>query len=186
VSWQWPTIPDEVWRILIGLGVWLAAALGTFLTAFTLPGIWLILLVAGLAQWYTLGVQGDAMFSWWTLAACLVLAIIAEIVEATASAIGASKAGGSKKAAVASIVGAIGGALLGTVAIPIPIVGTILGAAIGAGAAALLTERHLGQKTWTDARRVGTGAAIGRLAAVLAKVGFAIVIGLILGIATLV
>lgn len=173
-------------RALIALAVWLSAVAGTFLTAFTLPGIWFMLLVAGLAQWYTIAAQGDAMFSWWTLAACAVLALLAEIVETTASALGASKAGGSRSAAIASIFGAILGAIVGTIALAfLPIVGTVIGAAVGAGVAALLVEKQLGRRTWADSGRVGAGAAVGRLAAVVAKLGFAVTVGLILGIATL-
>jgi len=186
MSW-WPTIPDEAVRALLALAVWLGAVVGTGLTAFTLPGIWFMLLVAALAQWYTLGVQGAAMFSWWTLGVCVALAVVAEVVEATASALGASKAGGSKKAALASILGAIVGAVVGTVALAfLPIIGTIIGAALGAGIAALLVEKQLGKRTWADSGRVGAGAAVGRLAAVLAKLGFAVGVGLILGIASLV
>lgn len=174
-------------RVLLAIAVWLGALVGAALTAFTLPGIWFMLLVAALAQWYTLGVQGDAMFSWWTLGGCVALALIAEVVEFAASALGASKAGGSKKAALASILGAIVGAVVGTVALAfLPIVGTIIGASLGAGAAALLVEKQLGKRTWAVAGRVGAGAAVGRLAAVLVKLGFAVAVGLVLGVATLV
>jgi uncharacterized protein YqgC (DUF456 family) len=126
------------------------------------------------------------MFSWWTLGICVGLGVLAEIVELIASAFGAAKAGGSKKASIASVAGALVGAIGGTFIIPVPILGTILGAAGGAGIAALLTEKHLGEKTWKAASKVGAGAAAGRLVALLAKVGFAGVVAAILSVAAFV
>lgn len=182
MSWQ---IPAQVWDIAVPLSVAAGAWLGVLITAFTLPGIWFMLLIAGLGQWWSISMRGadQAMFSWWTIGVCVVIAILAEIVEGVASAFGAAKAGGSKKAAFASIGGALVGALVGTFAIPIPIVGTVLGAAIGAGGAALLTEKHLGKKTWEQSSRVGAGAAIGRLLATMAKVAFAAIVATILSLA---
>jgi uncharacterized protein len=183
-------IADQFFTIGVPLGVVVISWIGVLLTAFTLPGIWLALLAAGLAQWWSLsgppmtdGSSPVPMFSWWTLGACVVLALLAELVEFIASALGAHSAGGSKRAAVASMVGALIGALVGTFALPVPIVGTIVGGAVGAGAAALLAEKHLGERTWKHSAKVGGGAAIGRLVATLAKVGFAAVIALILSIA---
>ncbi len=171
---------DQVAQFGLPLAAVVVAWLGVLVTAFTLPGTWLALAGASLAQWLHHEQFGTYMFSWWTLGVCLGLAVTAEIVEGVASAIGAAKAGGSKRAAIASIAGAILGAVLGTVLLPIPILGTIAGAAIGAGLAALLTEKHLGEKTWAQAARVGTGAAVGRLVATVAKVGFAIAIAITL------
>jgi uncharacterized protein YqgC (DUF456 family) len=178
------SIPLEAWSITIAIGVMVLSWVGVLLTAFTLPGIWLALVGAGLAQWWSWATFGSdqLMFSWWVLGVCVGLGVLAEIVELVASAFGAAKAGGSKKASLASVMGALVGALVGTFLIPVPVLGTILGAAGGAGLAALLTERHLGEKTWKAAGKVGAGAAAGRLVATLAKVGFAVVIATILSI----
>lgn len=185
MSW-FPTIPPEVWPIVIGLGVAALAWIGVLLTAFTLPGIWFMLIAAGGAQWWSIATGREPMFTWWTLGICVAIALIAEIVEVFASALGAAKAGGTKKGAIGSVVGALIGALGGTFLIPIPVLGTILGAAIGAGGGAILLEKHLGEKTWKEAGKVGAGAAIGRLAATVAKVGFAAVVALILSISAFV
>lgn len=181
------TTMDQVLQVAIAAGVVLIAWAGVVLTAFTLPGIWIAIVAAVLAEWWWRSTQGGSLFSIWTLVACVVLAVIAEIAEFAASALGAAKMGGSKKAALASVLGAIVGAVVGTFALAfLPILGTIIGAAGGAGIAALLTEKHLGEKTWKDAGKVGAGAAAGRLAASLVKVAIAGLVAVILTIAALV
>lgn len=167
--------------------VTLFALLGIVLTAATLPGIWLMILAAVSCQaWLMLRQSPSQMFDWWTLGACMILGLLAEIVEIFASAVGAKKAGGTRRGAIGSVIGALAGALLGTVMIPIPILGTIAGAALGAGAGAIIAERHNGQKTWREASTIGAGAAVGRLAATVAKVAFAGVVATILCIAAFV
>lgn len=178
---DWSTL-EPVWPWAVAIGVVICAWAGVLLTAFTLPGIWFALLAAGGAQWWSIATKGadQAMFSWWTLGACVGIGLVAEIVEIVASAYGAKKAGGSKKAAVGSIVGALIGAIAGSFVFPV--LGTIIGAALGAGLGALLTEKHLGEKSWKDASKVGAGAAAGRLVATIAKVALAALIALVLSI----
>jgi len=164
-----------------------AALLGVVLTAATLPGIWLMILAAaGCQAWLMLREPPVQMFEWWTLGACIIIGLVAEGVEIFASAVGAKKAGGTRRGAIGSVIGALAGALLGTVLIPVPILGTIVGAALGAGGGAMIAERHEGRKTWREASTIGAGAAVGRLAATVAKVGFACVVAAILGTAAFV
>ncbi|MBY0313367.1 MAG: DUF456 family protein [Phycisphaerales bacterium] len=177
-------IPPGTWDILVGLGACTLAWVGVLLTAFTLPGIWFALLAAGAAQWWSIAMRPEPMFSWWTLGVCAALALTAELVEVGASAVGAAKAGGTKKGAIGSVIGAILGAIVGTFALAfLPVLGTIIGASIGAGLGALLLEKHLGEKTWQEAGKVGAGAAIGRLLATVAKVAFAAVVATVLSVA---
>jgi len=157
------------------------ALVGIALTAATLPGIWVMILAAtGCQTWLMLREPPQQMFEWWTLGACLIIGLIAEVVEIFASAVGAKKAGGTRRGAIGSVIGALAGAVLGTVFILIPVLGTIIGAALGAGAGAIIAERHNGRKTWREASTIGAGAAAGRLAATVAKVGFACVVAAIL------
>ena len=65
------------------------------------------------------------MFSWWTIGVCTGLALLGEIIEFAAGAVGASRAGGSKTGAAGAIVGTLIGAVIGTF-IPPPVIGTIL------------------------------------------------------------
>ncbi len=157
------------------------ACLGIALTAATLPGIWIMIVAsAGCQAWLMLREPSTQMFEWWTLGACIILGLLAELVEVFASAVGAKKAGGTRRGAIGSVIGALAGALLGTVLIPIPILGTILGAALGAGIGAVIAERHNGEKSWRQASTIGAGAAVGRLAAIVVKVAFAFVVAAIL------
>lgn len=168
-------------------GVVLLSWCGVLLTAFTLPGLWIAIVGAALAQWWHSAKYGTELFSWWTLGACLCIGVVAEVGELVASAFGAAKAGGSRKSSVAAVLGAIVGAIVGTVLLAfLPVIGTIIGAALGAGIAALLTEKHLGEKTWKDASKVGAGAAAGRLVATVLKVGLAGVVAFILTVAAFV
>ncbi|VAX40148.1 hypothetical protein MNBD_PLANCTO03-559, partial [hydrothermal vent metagenome] len=128
----------------------LFSLLGVLATLLSFPGIWLMVLVALLCQWWQ-----PELFSWWTLAAAMVLAGAAEIVEMFASAAGAAKAKGSKTAMGASLVGAVVGAILGTIFLPfLPIIGTIIGGIAGAGLAAGAAERGIKRKEWGDSWNV--------------------------------
>lgn len=160
----------------------LCSLLGVVVTLLSFPGIWFMVLVALLCQWWQ-----PEMFSWWTLAAAMVLAGVAEIVEMFASAAGAAKAKGSKTAMFASLVGAIAGAILGTIFLPfLPIIGTIIGGVAGAGLAAGATERGIKRKEWGDSWNVAKGAAAGRALSLVAKTGIAVVVGVLLTVAAFV
>lgn len=163
--------------------VLLASLAGAFITLMTFPGTWLILLVALVCQW----AFGDPrIFSWWTLGAMTGLALAAEVYEFLASAAGSTRSGGGKSGAIGSIIGAIVGAILGSFLVPIPIVGTFVGAVLGAGIGALVLERGIGKKSWTDSYTIGKGAAVGRFTATIIKGIIAAVIGVVLTVAALV
>lgn len=153
----------------------LAGAGGVLLTLFTLPGVWMTLLVALLCQW----MWGEPrLFDWWTIGAMAGLALLAEVLEAASSAVGASRSGGGKSGAFGSILGAIIGAIVGSFIIPI--VGTIVGAVLGAGLGAVAGERGIAGKTWADSYKVGKGAASARAFAILLKTVVAAVVGAVL------
>ncbi len=155
--------------------------LGVALTVLSLPGIWLMVLGALFVEWWQ-----PAALSWGAIVACVLIAIVGEVLEFIASAIGAAKAGGSKRAATGALVGGLIGGIVGTVLIPIPILGTILGGAIGAGLLALALELSL--KSRADGspklpghhRRVATGAFVGRLMATVLKGACAVAAALVL------
>ncbi len=153
----------------------LTALLGVILTLCTLPGTWLMVLASLLMLLWQPG-----MFKWYTIAGLAVLAIVAEVFELLSGAVGAKKFGGSRNAAWGAIGGGILGAILGTFLLPIPVVGTIVGAVAGAGGGAMIIERHMNSKSWNDAAKIGTGAAVGRLAAVIIKGSIAAIMAFIL------
>ena len=142
---------------------------------FGLPGNWVNLLAA---IGYVLLVPADSRLSlgWPVVIAVGVLAAMGEAFELLASALGASRAGGSRRGAVLAIVGSLIGGLLGAViGVPIPIIGSVIAVILGAGAGAftgaMLGERWKGsdwEKTW----QVGHAAFWGRLLGTFGKVAF--------------
>lgn len=161
--------------------VLLASVVGLALTALTLPGIWVLLAVALVCQ-----VWQPGLFSWWTLAIAGALGVLAELIEFAASAAGAGKAGGTRSGAVGSVIGSLAGAIGGAVLLPIPILGSVAGAVVGAALGALVGERGVAGRTWGDSVRVGRGAAVGRLVAMVVKTGIAAGIGVQLTVAAFV
>jgi uncharacterized protein len=160
----------------------LASVCGVALTLLTLPGVWVILIVALFVQL----LWGDPqVYSWWTLGAALALALVGEAVEFFASAVGATSAGGGTSGAVGSILGSLAGAILGSIFIPVPVAGTIAGAVLGAGLGAILAERHIARRTWSHSYRIGQGAAVGRLISTVVKVAIAAAVGVMLTVSTL-
>jgi uncharacterized protein YqgC (DUF456 family) len=167
--------------ISLGALFFVVGLVGALLAMIGFPGTWLILLVGVIVEYVSPGT-----FSWWTIGAGGLLAIGAEVAEFSAGAVGAKKAGGSRRAIVMAVVGGIVGAIVGTFMIPIPIVGTIAGAAIGSGACAMFAEMTVDGRTMKDAGKVGGGAAIGRTLATIFKGIFAVALMLLLMVAAVV
>ena len=165
------------WTAAAVFGISAFLALG--LVVLSLPGVWMLALLAVGTELLFPELLGK-----WTITAVLALAVVAEIVDTLASAAGAKKAGGSRRAMFASILGAIVGGILGSFVVIF--IGTIVGAVIGAGLAAGLlesTKRYHdleGDSTRSRAWNVGVGAAKGRAVAILVKGVIALVVGGIL------
>ncbi|MEX1024182.1 MAG: DUF456 family protein [Planctomycetota bacterium] len=129
-----------------------------------LPGTWLLLVLAGVAEWLT----EPRLFSDATVVAALVLALLGEAFEFFFSAAKAKSAGASHRGALGALAGGIFGAILGTFLLPIPLVGSLLGGGLGAFTGATLLERHRG-RTFQDARRIGRAAGVGHALGLLMK-----------------
>ncbi len=149
------------------------AFLGVILTLVTLPGTWLMVLTALLMLLWQ-----PTMFPWYTIVSLAVLALLAEGFEMLSGAVGTKKFGGSTKAAWGAVAGAIAGAILGSFVVPL--IGTIIGAVLGAGGGAMFIERQVNKKSWNDSAKIGTGAAVGRLVAVVVKGSIAGIMALIM------
>ena len=154
-----------------------ALVVGLILVPLGLPGLW-VMVGAGLL--YNLLV-GDAALSIWTVAAVLVLAVIAEVIEFSLAGRYARKYGGSRRAGWGAILGGIVGAIMG-VPIPIPFIGSMIGAFVGAFVGALVFEYTRREANATTATRVATGALLGRVVAAGMKVaiGFVIMVWLMM------
>ena len=143
-----------------------------------LPGLWLMVAGHAVYAWLT----GWQYAYWQSLLALLLLATAAEVAEFVAGAAGSKTAGGTIRSMLGAIAGGIAGGIVGQILLPIPIVGAILGACIGSFVGAGLLEsthvKHDVETTamhWQRASRVGWGAFKGRLAGILLKSGFGLI-----------
>jgi uncharacterized protein YqgC (DUF456 family) len=152
----------------------LALIAGWCMTMLSMPGNWVIVAAAALDAWL---MPSDTRFDigWQVVAVLVGLAIVAELLEVAASALGAKRAGGSRRSAVLaiglSIVGAFAGVSFGSV---IPLIGNLVGAIVGAGLGALIGAM-LGEtwkgRTLAESWKVGHSAFWGRILGALAKIG---------------
>jgi uncharacterized protein YqgC (DUF456 family) len=142
------------------------------LTLLGMPGNWLM--VAATATYaYLTPAESAASIGWKVVAVLFVLAALGEIIELLAGAMGAAKAGGSKRGAVLALLGSIIGGIVGVIiGMPIPLAGPILAAllfaACGAMTGAIFGEIWAGRNldaSW----QIGKAAFLGRLAGTLGK-----------------
>ena len=137
--------------------------LGLALDLVGLFGNWVILVALG-AVW---AITGFEHFGIGVMAVLLGLAVLGEVIEAAAAGFGASRFGGSRGAVVSAVLGCIVGAIVGT---PwFPIVGTLAGACLGAFVGATAHEVLLMRRDAEAAAWAGFGAALGKVAGMLAK-----------------
>lgn len=167
--------------IVIAILFTLSSFLLVFAVLLTLPGTWLMVLMAML-----LNLTMDTNpFSWWTIGIAIVLAGLGELLELLAGGAGAKAKGASKRAIVASVAGGIVGAILGTAILPI--IGTIVGSALGAGVGAIVFEFTIAdRRDVKHLRGIGTGAFTGRLLATVLKTAVALVMAVMLSVAAFV
>ena len=154
-------------------GAWL-------LNLISLPGNWLAVLVMGVYAW--LGPEsGRTHMGLVPVISAFGLGIAGEIVEFAAGAVGASRAGASRRATLYAILGSMAGAIVGgIIGLPVPVLGPVLAAllfgGLGATAGAMLAEWNDG-KSWRENWRIGKAAFWGRTTGTMGKMiaGLAIV-----------
>lgn len=158
-----------------------------------LNAAWLLVSLAGIpGNWLMIGTV--AAFDWWyddrrvihtgTWIAVIAIAVLGEMVELLAGAVGARRFGGSRLASVGALGGGLIGAVCGTVFIPVPLFGTVIGAALGAFCGATGVELMRG-RPHNESVRIGRGAAFGHVTGNLTKFALGCVIWLILAVAVL-
>jgi uncharacterized protein YqgC (DUF456 family) len=155
-SWLVPT-----GQVLLAIVLVLLCIILWGLNLFGLPGNWLAVLMLATYAW--LGPQeGRTAISFTPVLAALACALLAEVLEFAAGAVGAKRAGGSRKgtmfAVLGSMVGAVAGAIIG---LPIPVLGPVLAAILFAGAGATVGAMY---GEWTDGRSWKESWSIGRAA----------------------
>ena len=176
---HWIPWIDSVGTVGIALTIILLCAVAWAGNLVALPGNWIMVLLLGSFAW--LGPQtGRTEIGFSTVAVAAMLAIVGEAVEFAASALGARRAGASRKSTTYAVLGSFGGALLGALmGVPIPIIGPIIAAilfaGLGAMAGAIYGERSEG-KAWQETWAVGQAAFWGRTLGTFGKIaaGFAI------------
>lgn len=141
--------------------------LSVMLIILSLPGNWVILLIAGVWSFLT----GAPQFTWAFFALLIALAAAGEAIDFLAGYFGAKKYGGSNKGSLGGMVGAIAGAiflapfLLGF--------GALIGALGGGFAGCYLVERLTGTPG-AEALRAAKGATLGRFGGLVIKLGIAV------------
>lgn len=153
----------------------LALVVGWCMTMLSMPGNWVMVGVVGLFAW--LSPASGPNIGWPVFFVLVGLAVVAELLELAASALGASRAGGSRRGAMLAIFGSMVGAIVGAmVGLPIPLVGSLIAAIVFAGlgamVGAMLGETWKG-RTLAETWKVGQAAFWGRLLGALAKTGIA-------------
>lgn len=137
-----------------------------------LPGTW-AMLAAAFGYNALAASAGAGRIGAGTLVAVAVLALAAEVLEFTVAARYTTRYGGSRRAGWGAILGGLAGAVVG---VPVPVVGSVVGAFAGAFAGAYVAEWSR-QAEAATARRVATGALLGRAAAAAVKTVCGLAIG---------
>lgn len=170
-----------IWPVLL-VTLCVAAWISNFVT---LPGNWIAALLV--AIYFFAVPQGERIsIGWLEVFGVIAFALLGEILEFAAAALGAKKAGGSTRATVFAVIGSMIGAMVGVFfGIPVPIIGNVIGAllfgALGATGGAMLGE-WMGGKQWKETLPVGNAAFWGRLLGTVGKLFAGVMILLIVGL----
>ncbi len=160
------------WYYLAVTILLLLCALAWCLNLLSLPGNWLMLILAGAFAWLFSSEAGQGI-GWPTVAILAGLCVVGELIESFAGAAGAAKLGGSRRGMILSVLGAVAGSLLGTiVGSPIPVVGSVIAAVVGGGAGAFagaLVGEHWKGKQLGQGMKVGRAAFLGRIWGTIGK-----------------
>ena len=167
--------------LLLLNAAWLA------LVALGLPGTWLMVITTALVAWWQWPADSttDApMIGIGVLAAIVVVATLAEVLELIAGVVGAKATGGGRRGSIGALAGGLIGALAGTFLIPIPLLGSLVGACLGAGLGAWGLELSGGRQQGA-ALKAGVGAGVGRFFGTVAKLAAGVLIWLVVAVAAL-
>ena len=169
---------DLLWAILLVL----VLLLSWTLTLVGMPGNWLMVAVAAVYV-ILMPAQSPLAIGWTVVVVLLVLAILGELAELVAGALGVARFGGSRRGATMALVGSLVGGILGLfLGLPIPLIGSLLAsimlAALGAMLGAYLGERWQGRNA-AESWQIGKQAFRGRLLGAVAKAAVGILMILV-------
>ncbi len=163
--------------VVVAVG-WLSQLVG-------LPGNWIIVAAAAGYAWL-MPSDGRLDLGWETVIALVALAVIGEIVEFVAGALGVTKAGGSRRGAVLALVGSVIGGIVGVfVGVPIPVIGSLAAALIFGGVGALVGA-FVGEswkgRDFATSLTIGHAAFVGRILGTVGK----LIVGSVMVVVTIV
>ena len=146
---------------------------GWFAQLVGMPGNWLIVAAAAIYAWFV-SPETRTAIGWNTVIVLAVLAVLGEVVELAAGAMGVAQVGGSRRGAVLAIAGSIVGSLVGVVVgLPIPLIGSLVAAVLVWRAwerwSARCSAKAGKVATSTPACEVGKAAFVGRILGTVAK-----------------
>ncbi len=182
LGWIGPTggVLSAIVLVLVCVVAWAANLI-------TLPGNWISVAAMALYAWIGPD-EGRLSLGMTTLVAAFLFALLGEIIEFAAGAVGAKRAGASRRSTLLAVVGSMIGALTGAfVGIPVPVVGSILAAilfgGVGATAGAIYGEWTDG-RSWRESWTVGQAAFWGRTFGTFGKLmaGIAVVLCAVVGV----
>lgn len=142
----------------------LVSAGSLFLLALGLPGNWVLLL----GLWAAIAIHPVASLTVGSVLGLLGLCLFAELVEWLCGVMGAKRYGVSTAGVWGAVIGGFIGAIFGGMLIPI--VGSVPGGLLGTFLGAFGVELRRGADV-EEAWRLGRGAFIARMLALVAKVG---------------
>lgn len=138
-----------------------------------LPGLWVMIGVLAIGA-----ILGEVGF--WVLAACIIIALVGELIEYAIVGRMTRQYGGSRKAFWGALIGGFAGIFVG---LPVPVIGSVIAGMLGAFAgAALVTFAETSELR--AAHRVGWGVVLGRAFSAVAKTAAGLAI-LVIGSAAL-
>lgn len=159
-------------EILFAICFIVSLVVGWLAQLVNLPGNWLIVSSSALYAW--LGPEGRLGISWQIAVALFVLAVVGELIELAAAAMGVKRVGGSRRGAVMALVGSLVGGFVGLfVGLPIPVVGSLAAAVLFGGLGALIGA-FLGESSkgrdFDTSLEIGKAAFVGRVLGIMAKI----------------
>lgn len=142
------------------------------LTPVGVPGAWMLIGIAAsvdVASMLFGGADRVLPFGWTPMLVAVAAAVVGEVLEFVASAMGAKAGGASRSGMVGSLVGGFVGVIAGTILIPVPLAGSMAGALLGVVGGAVVGEMAFHGRQAGQAVRPAAGAALGRLLGSVAK-----------------
>ena len=155
----------SVLLIIVCLCAWIANFVA-------LPGNWLIVVAAALFAWLAPHSGYDGLL-WVTVGGVALLALLGEVIEFAAGAVGAKRHGGSRRGVILAMSGAMIGSISGAmIGVPVPVIGPLIGAVLGGGLGAF-GGAYLGEswkgRNQQDALAISTAALVGRVLGTVGK-----------------